>query len=117
MRKKISSGTSLKALREICENLEKLNKRFEVWIDLQKPDETQSQRPFKTPFDVAVLLSLPDHLRKTLMVIGESDCFSAEEVAQQTGRARALESGYLNQLCELGHLKKERRGNKVIFNV
>ena len=40
---------------------------------------------------------------------------TAEEVAEQTKRARAVESGYLNQLVLMGYLKKERRGRKAYF--
>jgi predicted transcriptional regulator len=38
-------------------------------------------------------------------------------VADQTKRARAVESGYLNQLVLMGYVKKERRGRKAYFYV
>jgi len=38
-------------------------------------------------------------------------------VAEQTKRARAVESSYLNQLVMMGYLKKERRGRKAYFYV
>jgi len=40
---------------------------------------------------------------------------TAEDVAQQTQRARAVESGHLNELVRMGYLKKERRGRKAFF--
>ena len=67
--------------------------------------------------DVMTLLSLPDHLRKTAMVICSLGKATAEEIAENTKRARAVESGYLNQLVRMGYLKKERRGREVLFSV
>jgi len=66
--------------------------------------------------DVMTLLSLPDHLRKTAMVICKmNEGATADEVARETGKARAVESSYLNQLVTMGHLKKKRKGRKVYF--
>ncbi len=66
--------------------------------------------------DAVTLLSVPDHLRRTLVALaklgGEA---TSEEVANSTGRARAVESAYLNQLATLGYVIKERRGRKVYF--
>lgn len=66
--------------------------------------------------DAVTLLSLPDHLRRTVLSLaklgGEA---TAEEVSRETGRARAVESAYLNQLVAMGYLGKKRRGRKVYF--
>ncbi len=66
--------------------------------------------------DAVTLLSVPDHLRRTLVALaklgGEA---TSEDVANATGRARAVESAYLNQLATLGYVIKERRGRKVYF--
>ncbi|RLG79090.1 MAG: transcriptional regulator [Thermoprotei archaeon] len=66
--------------------------------------------------DAVTLLSVPDHLRKTLVAVaklgGEA---TSEEVSKTTGRARAVESAYLNQLATLGYVVKERKGRKVYF--
>ena len=67
--------------------------------------------------DVMSLLSLPDHLRKTATVLCSLGEATAEEVAERTGRARAVESSYLNQLVRMGYLKKERRGRRVLFSI
>jgi hypothetical protein len=67
--------------------------------------------------DVMTLLSLPDHLRKTAVTLCKLSHATANEVAGQTKRARAVESGYLNQLVLMGYLKKERRGRKAYFFV
>jgi len=67
--------------------------------------------------DVMSLLSLPDHLRKTATVLCSLGEATAEKVAERTGRARAVESSYLNQLVRMGYLKKERRGRRVLFSI
>ncbi len=67
--------------------------------------------------DVMTLLSMPDHLRKTAMSICRCARATAEEIAAQTKRARAVESAYLNQLVIMGYLKKERKGRKAYFYI
>lgn len=67
--------------------------------------------------DVMTLLSLPDHLRKTATVVCSLGRGTAEEIAEKTSRARAMESGYLNQLVRMGYLKKKKRGREVLFSV
>jgi len=61
------------------------------------------------------LLSIPDHLRKTLLVTQLLGLVSASDVANRTGRARAVESGYLNQLRTIGLVKKERHSRTAYF--
>ena len=65
--------------------------------------------------DVMALLSLPDHLRKSALTIVKLGKAMAEEVAKETGRARAIESAYLNQLVRMGYLKRVREGKRVYF--
>ena len=67
--------------------------------------------------DVMTLLSLPDHLRKTATVVSSIGKGTAEEISERTTRARAVESGYLNQLVRMGYLNKERVGRRVVFSV
>jgi len=62
------------------------------------------------------LLELPDHLRMTMISILTSGEATAKEIADKTGRARAVESNYLNQLERMGLLKKKRRGRVVYFS-
>ena len=108
----------LNVLEKIRENLEKLNEKVEIMIELQKHDRKQVQPTLAdAPLDVMTLLSMPDHLRKTAMTICRLGRATAEETADQTKRARAVESAYLNQLVIMGHLKKERNGRKAYFFV
>jgi hypothetical protein len=108
----------LQILEKIRENLEKLNEKMEVMIELQKHGKKDLQPlSSEAPLDVMTLLSLPDHLRKTAMTVCRLGRATADEVAEQTRRARAVESAYLNQLVIMGYLKKERKGRKAYFFV
>jgi len=61
------------------------------------------------------LLSLPDNLRKTyLIVTSEGEC-CASRVSALTGRSRAIESSYLNQLVRMGWLTKRRSSKTLQF--
>ena len=113
--KEILSRKPLLILEKIRESLERLNEKMEVMIELQKHGNKDIQPLADAPLDVMTLLSMPDHLRKTAMTICRCGRATAEEVAQQTTRARAVESAYLNQLVIMGYLKKERKGRKAYF--
>ena len=105
----------LYVLEKIRENLERLNEKMEVMIELQKHGRKDVQQLPDASLDVMTLLSMPDHLRKTAMSICRCGRATAEEISQQTTRARAVESAYLNQLVFMGYLKKERKGRKAYF--
>ena len=60
------------------------------------------------------LLSLPDHLRKSYLIVASKGECNATEVSNLTGRCRSIESNYLNQLARMGWLTK-RRDSKTIF--
>ena len=109
------SKKPLHILEKIKENLEKLNDKMEVMIEIQKHDKKEIQVFPDSPLDVMTLLSMPDHLRKTAMTICRYGRATAQEIADQTSRARAVESAYLNQLVLMGNLKKERIGRKAYF--
>lgn len=115
-----SSGKSSTVLLEkIIESLDKLNDKMEVFIEIQKHGRKQDfvMQDLPEALDVMTLLSLPDHLRKTAVSICKLGRATAEDVSEQTKRARAVESGYLNQLVLMGYLKKERKGRKAYFFV
>jgi ArsR family transcriptional regulator, lead/cadmium/zinc/bismuth-responsive transcriptional repressor len=121
IRNELSSRKPLNILEKIEESLEKLNDKIEVMIELQKNgvgvgggQRVSSALP-DASLDVMTLLSMPDHLRKTAMTICRCSRATAEEIADQTKRARAVESAYLNQLVMMGYLKKERKGRKAYF--
>jgi predicted HTH transcriptional regulator len=107
----------LATLEKIKENLEKLNEKIDVLIELRKVNEKELQKFPDSSLDVITLLNLPDHLRKTAVAICRNGRATAEEIADQTNRARAMESSYLNQLVIMGYLKKQRKGKKTCFYV
>jgi hypothetical protein len=109
-------GTQTRLLQKIKESLDRLNEKMEVIIEMQKQGSKVTPE-IPDVLDVMTLLSLPDHLRKTAITICKLEQATAEEVAEQTKRARAVESSYLNQLVLMGYLKKERRGRKAYFYV
>jgi hypothetical protein len=114
-KEEILSKKPLHILEKIKENLEKLNEKMEVIIELQKHGRKETPTLPDASLDVMTLLSMPDHLRKTAMTICRCGRATAEEISQQTSRARAVESSYLNQLVIMGYLKKERKGRKAYF--
>jgi hypothetical protein len=65
----------------------------------------------------STLLSLPDHLRKTAIILCHLKEASANDIAARSGRARAAESDYLNQLVRMGIVKKKRKGRESYFFV
>jgi hypothetical protein len=98
---------------------------LEQIISLQKEMMQRLDRGEKAPeedngssgLSVAVLLRLPDHLRKTMVALSKLVEGRADEVASITGRARAIESGYLNQLVRLGYVKKIRKKHQIYFAI
>lgn len=111
-------GKSTRMLEKIADSLDQLNEKVDVLIELQKHNQSGIvSESLPDALDVMTLLSLPDHLRKTAVTLCKLGQATAEEIAEQTKRARAVESGYLNQLVLMGYLKKERRGRKAYFYV
>jgi ArsR family transcriptional regulator, lead/cadmium/zinc/bismuth-responsive transcriptional repressor len=118
IRNELTNKKPLNILEKIEESLEKLNDKMEVMIEIQKNGGGSQRAPLALPdasLDVMTLLSMPDHLRKTAMTICRCSRATAEEISEQTKRARAVESAYLNQLVIMGYLKKERKGRKAYF--
>lgn len=68
-------------------------------------------------FVPGTFVSLPEHLRQTMQSIVTFGEATALQVSDKTGRSRAAESDYLNQLVDRGFLKKARRGREIVFQV
>jgi biotin synthase-related radical SAM superfamily protein len=120
IRNELSNKKPISILEKIEESLEKLNDKMEIMIEIQKNGNGNNNQKTAlslpdASLDVMTLLSMPDHLRKTAMTICRCVKATAEEIAEQTKRARAVESAYLNQLVIMGYLKKERKGRKAYF--
>jgi hypothetical protein len=121
IRNELSYKKPLNILEKIEESLERLNDKIEILIEIQKNSNGNGKNQKSSlslpdaSLDVMTLLSMPDHLRKTAMTICRCSRATAEEIAEQTKRARAVESAYLNQLVIMGYLKKQRKGRKAYF--
>ena len=119
IRNTLSNKKPLSILEKIEESLERLNCKMEIMIEIQKNSNSDNQKAALSlpdaSLDVMTLLSMPDHLRKTAMTICRCERATAEEIAEQTTRARAVESAYLNQLVFMGYIKKVRKGRKAYF--
>lgn len=118
IRNELQNKKPTSILEKIEESLEKLNDKIEIMIEIQKNGSNNQKASLSLPdasLDVMTLLSMPDHLRKTAMTICRCSRATAEEISEQTKRARAVESAYLNQLVIMGYLKKERKGRKAYF--
>jgi len=61
------------------------------------------------------LFSLPDNLRRTYLVVASKGECTATQVSNLTGRSRAIESSYLNQLVRMGWLTKRRDSKTLNF--
>jgi hypothetical protein len=92
-------------------------KRRKIVRKLPSPPSPSTEYLEGLALSPSTLLSLPDHLRKTAIIVCELKEASANEVAARSGRARAAESDYLNQLSRMGILKKKRKGRESYFSV
>jgi hypothetical protein len=109
-------------LREANEKLELLTRLNRKLLEkqeefLQKSDSKKPLKDLKLAPDVMALLSLPMSLRKTAMVLYKLEKATAEDIAKETKRLRAVESSSANQLVRLGYLKKKREGRDVYFYI
>lgn len=98
----------------------RLDRIFQELVDIRhRLDDIErmfsNQRPQPLHISESMLLSLPDNLRKTyLIVASEGEC-SATRVSDLSGRSRAIESSYLNQLMRMGWLTKHRSSKTLQF--
>jgi predicted transcriptional regulator len=110
-------------LREVNEKLELLTSLNRKMLETQEKLLQKSSKEIKPPSefnlapDVLALLSLPTSLRKTVMVLYKLEKATAEDIAKETKRLRAVESASANQLVRLGYLKKKREGRDVYFYI
>ncbi len=122
MSKEDSSPEVVRLLQQLNRNIELMNTKLGNLIDLQESliqSRSPSEKPSYEglPLDVATLLSLPDHLRKTALALTEVGEATATDISKKTGRVRAAESDYLNQLVTKGYVKKKRKGHDVYFYI
>jgi hypothetical protein len=109
-------------LKRMNRNMEAISKKLDKLIEVQRSSGGPIMRstmslPENLPLDVTTLLSLPDHLRKSALGLATLGEATATDLSKETGRVRAVESDYLNQLVSMGLVKKKRKGRDVYFYV
>jgi hypothetical protein len=94
----------------IFEELMNIRKRLD---DIERTISNWKPQPL--PLRESELFSLPDNLRKTYLTVASKGECSATQVSNLTGRSRAIESNYLNQLARMGWLIKRRNSKTLQF--
>jgi DNA-binding transcriptional ArsR family regulator len=99
--------------------LEEKMRRIERKLEKIEADinEMRSWMLESTKLNDRPLFSLPSHLRKTAIGLMKVGLGTASDVSKLTGRARAVESGYLNQLERQGFVRSFRDGRRKIFSL
>ncbi|HEY9205013.1 MAG TPA: hypothetical protein VIO58_03740 [Candidatus Methanoperedens sp.] len=82
----------------------------------QRVDELESRLYPVVEDKVALFLTVPDTLRKSLFAVSELSQATADEVCRRTGRHRSIENKYLNELVRAGWLTRKRIGKKVYYS-
>lgn len=95
----------LREMQEIRYRLDDIESFFSSW----KPQPLEIKE--------SELLLLSDNLRKTYVSVASKGECSATEVSNLTGRCRAAESNYLNQLVRMGWLERRRCSKEILFLV
>lgn len=111
-------------LAEISKKLSDILKSQEKIIKLLRDIASEKPRGKKgkeneesLPLDVVTLLSLPDTIRKTAYALSKIGDATADQVAKETERTRAIESAYLNQLERMGYINRKRKGHTVVYSI
>src|SRR4030067_3047452 len=117
------------SLANIVDALNRLNHSLDTLVDfnarilkvneelLQKINARSVKTELNLEPDALSLLSLPLSLLKTAMVLYRLERATADDLARETGRLRAVESASANQLVRMGYLKKSREGRDVYFYI
>ena len=99
-------------LEQIFKEMMNMRKRLD---DIENNFSGWKPQPIHVP--ESELIALPDHLRKTYIVVARKGECDAAQVSNHTGRCRAIESSYLNQLSRMGWLEKRRISKVVNFRL
>ena len=91
---------------------EMMNIRYRL-DDIEKSFSNWSPQPLEV--NDTEILQLPDHLRRTYLTLASRGECDATVVSNLTGRCRAVESNYLNQLARMGWLNKRRISKTINF--
>jgi len=111
--------------KKLLDLLERIDEKLKIVEEkIKRIDErlessfiAKASTPRTVSLDAETLLSFPNHLRKTAISICKFGEATAAKIAKDTGRARAAESDYLNQLVGMNYLGKKRVERQVVFYV
>lgn len=122
MNSRSTDSAQVDLLKKMNRTMETISKKLDRLIEVQRSSGVQIARPgfplpADLPLDVTTLLTLPDHLRKSALGLSTLGEGTATDLSKETGRVRAVESDYLNQLVAMGLVKKKRKGRDVYFYV
>ncbi|WP_333787193.1 hypothetical protein [Methanomethylovorans sp.] len=80
---------------------------------------TEVEMRSSPPIDdkMALFLTVPDSIRKSLFAVSSLVSCTADEVSEITGRHRSIENKYLNELHRSGWLKRDRKGKKIFYSL
>jgi hypothetical protein len=119
-------GEYSKVMQQIALTLNQINDKLDTLLDVNKQllkinevllQKTDLPTEFKTEPDVMAILNLPMALRKTVMVLYKLEKATADDLAKETSRLRAVESAAANELVRMGYIKKKREGRDVYFYI
>lgn len=99
---------------EVLFSLNRIEERLNR-IEANQDQPNTKIAPLQIP-EIDILI-LPDHIRKSYVIVAKKGECDALTVSHYTHRARAVESAYLNQLVCLGWLTERRQGKKKLFHV
>jgi predicted transcriptional regulator len=99
----------------ILEYLNDMNERLKL-LELRIA-ELESRNSPAINDKMAVFLTVPDSIRKSLFAVSKLTSCTADEVSDVTGRHRSIENKYLNELYRAGWLERERNGKKIYYSL
>ncbi|MFP4654097.1 MAG: helix-turn-helix domain-containing protein [Methanohalobium sp.] len=104
-------------LNDILDKLNEINSKMDKLLQDTNRDagDKQNETILSKSMDVMTLISLPEHLRTTATTLLRLEQATADEISEITGKERAVESNYLNQLVKLGYVTKFRKGKRIYF--
>ncbi len=82
---------------------------------LSRIENIESSAPLDIENQMALYISVPDSIRKTLLVVSKEGECTADDVSKKTGRHRSIENKYLNELTRAGWLDKYRDGKLIYY--
>ncbi|KXS40660.1 hypothetical protein HWN40_05150 [Methanolobus zinderi] len=100
---------------DILEYLYDIDRRLKLLESRLSKLETYSSPPIEDK--MAVFLTVPDSIRKSLFAVSKLESCTADEVSDVTGRHRSIENKYLNELYRGGWLERERKGKKIYYSM